>query len=66
MPMAIFTLVLGVLTMAPTWFDLGIEPEEQRKLVWAMSGVGVCTILLMLPLPVWMKWTSTKARVRWK
>ena len=65
-PTALVLAILTVLTFAPTWFKLGIEPEEQLKLAYAMGGVSLCALILVVPLPVWMKWKSTKDRVHWK
>ena len=65
-PVMIFGAVMAALTFAPTYLDLGIDPREQRKLAWAMLGIGAFTLLLMMPLPVYMKWSSVSARVRWK
>ncbi|MGV3625784.1 MAG: hypothetical protein ACO1OB_33540 [Archangium sp.] len=65
-PTVLTLLVLTVLTFAPTWFKLGIEPEEQLTLAYTMGAVSLCTLILVIPLPVWMKWKSTKDRVHWK
>lgn len=65
-PTALVLVILTVLTFAPTWFKLGIAPEEQVKLAYAMGGVSLCALILVVPVPVWMKWKSTSSRVHWK
>jgi hypothetical protein len=64
--MAACFLALGIVAgYAPTWFDMNMGESDRAICKWVMPLVLGGTVLLVAPLPIWIKWSTTDSRVKW-
>jgi Zn ribbon nucleic-acid-binding protein len=54
-----------VLGYAPTWFDINMAPHDKAICAWVVPLIMAVSGLLVIPIPMLLKWSSTDRRVTW-
>lgn len=65
LPLAIILPLMGLCAFGPYLFDLDMRERDKVIVVWVMLGISLLVCGVM-SLPLLMKWSSAKARVRWE
>jgi hypothetical protein len=62
---AAFLLAGIVAGYAPTWFDMNMAQRDRDVCKWVMPLILGGSVLLVAPIPILLKWSTTDQRVKW-
>jgi len=67
-----YLIIAGVITaagvgcgFAPTWFDINMSDHDKDICKWVLPLIFTVSLLLVLPIQILIKWSTTDSRIRW-